>query len=325
MPRNARVQRYRESYTSHTYAYERFDPPLKVVGAVLSRWGPGDRFHRVRRPNLSLNLVTLGSASYRQEGRTGTVVEGQAFLAHPGRGQRFETGAAGFLHKRSVIMEGAGLDPLLRSTGLSDVDVVTPSSAPALTALFRRVFRVLRDKPPGFVADLSKAAYEILLECARSVAPDYPAPVADAMRFIRQNLMRRITLGDISAQARVSTRQCNRLFNRHMGISPIAYVISQRMSTAASVLLNTTLTVKAVAAMVGYDDPFRFSLHFKQRYGVSPMHYRRTHEPTVSVPGERSVVSGETDARPGRGTRRQGRSRTARPPTSPAPGTARTG
>lgn len=291
MTRNPRVQQNKESYASHSYIYERFRPPVAVVGTVNSRWGPGDLFFRVKRSNVSLSMVTLGDACYSQEGRTGVVQEGQVFIAHCSCGQRFETGSSGFLHKRSVILEGVTLDAITRSCGLEGVDVVTPQNPVGVRSAFRRLHRLLREKKTGFTVEASRVAYDILLECGRSVSPAYPHEFTLAIGYIRQHIGEQLRLTEIASRANLSVRHCIRLFNRYAGVPPVTFVINQRMAIAANILLNTTSTVKQAAAEVGYDDPFRFSLQFKQRYGVSPKYYRTGNRVQASTAAKSSILA----------------------------------
>ncbi len=279
-----RVHRKKESVWSHTYRYARFRPPLCVIGSVLSRWGPGGNFERTKRQGISVNILTMGDGHYVQEGREGHVQAGDIFVAHRDVYQLLETGPRRLLHKRTLIIEGEALDAVLQSAGLSGVDSVHPSSATHMAGWFRRAHVLLRDKPSGFTSELSCIAYSVLLECGRCVAPDYPLPLRAAIAFVRQNLGRRITLREIAAAAQLSVRHCSRLFHDHTGVAPMAFCISQKMALAENMLLNTTLPVNQVALAVGYEDPFRFSLQFKQHFGRAPKHYREHLTPAA---GER--------------------------------------
>lgn len=268
------LHRKRESLWSHAYRYARFRPPLCVIGSVLSRWGPGGNFERTDRQGISVSILTLGEGHYVQEGREGHVGSGDVFIAHHDVYQLLETGSGGVLHKRTLIMEGEALDAVLQAAGLSGVDSVRLSSPSQMIGQFRRAHVLLRDKPAGFTSELSQIAYAVLLECGRGIAPDYPLPLRAAIAFVRQNLGRRMTLQEIAAAAQLSVRHCSRLFHQHIGVAPMTYCINQKMALAENMLVNTTLPVNQVALAVGYDDPFRFSLQFKQHFGRAPKHYR---------------------------------------------------
>lgn len=268
------VVRYTERSYSHSYRYDRFEPPLRVIMALVSRWTTGDKFEHAVRKTFSLNLVTAGNAHWVQGGSEGVAGPGEVFFAHTGQGQLFETGPAGYLHKRSLLLEGPELGSLLGSTGLLEQNTVRPFSKGRVVGLFRRCYGTMREKPEGFAVELSRNTYEILLECARSISPEYPPELRQAIRYIRRNLSRKLTLDEIARVAGLSVRHCNRLFNTHLAMSPIQFAISQRMALAENMLLATTSSIKQIAARLGYEDPLRFSLQFKQHFGKSPKHYR---------------------------------------------------
>ena len=54
------------------------------------------------------------------------------------------------------------------------------------------------------------------------------------------------------------------------------YVIEQRLTQAAQLLLDGDWNVGEVAAIVGYGKPSNFAAAFKKKYGVAPKHYRET-------------------------------------------------
>jgi AraC-like DNA-binding protein len=271
----SRIRRYVESLHSYYYGYERFDPPLKVVSAVISRWGVGDAFGASNRPNLSLSIITSGSARYVQNGRQGVLKLGDIYLAQKNKNQRFETGPEGFVHKRSVVIEGAALDLLMQTMGLTETDTVHAENPASTIGLFRRAYRVVRERPPGAATELSRIAYELLVECGQTITSAYPLPVARAIEYMRRNLDSRLPLSAIAREAGMSVRHCNRLFQQVVGVSPVQFHLNERMNLARSILMNTQQSVKQAAIAVGYDNPLRFSAQFRKMHGVSPKYYRQ--------------------------------------------------
>jgi AraC-like DNA-binding protein len=64
------------------------------------------------------------------------------------------------------------------------------------------------------------------------------------------------------------------LFKRRTGRAPMDYFTRLRMAEARRLLDTTTSSVKEVAAVLGYDDPFYFSRVFKSVNQVAPSNYR---------------------------------------------------
>lgn len=66
-----------------------------------------------------------------------------------------------------------------------------------------------------------------------------------------------------------------RLFRRTTGMSPVEYRNLLRISNARSILINTRLSIREVATVVGFDDPFYFCRVFKKQTGIAPGEYRK--------------------------------------------------
>lgn len=67
-----------------------------------------------------------------------------------------------------------------------------------------------------------------------------------------------------------------RLFKKETGVSPIEYLTQKRIAYSKQLLegrSERTLTIKEIAGMVGYSDPYYFSRVFKKVTGKSPSEY----------------------------------------------------
>ncbi len=67
-----------------------------------------------------------------------------------------------------------------------------------------------------------------------------------------------------------------KLFQKEMGITPLQYLISLRLQTAAEALLSTekeNVSMADIARMCGFREPLYFSRMFKKQYGVAPSYY----------------------------------------------------
>lgn len=72
----------------------------------------------------------------------------------------------------------------------------------------------------------------------------------------------------------LSVSHFNREFREWTGYSPVEYQRRQRVARARELLADVTLSIKEIAARVGFDDPYHFSRVFRQVDGLAPSQYR---------------------------------------------------
>ena len=99
--------------------------------------------------------------------------------------------------------------------------------------------------------------------------------IVDAIvSFMNDNYMQPISLARISENAYLSPVYISRVFKELMGEAPINYLIRIRLAKACERMQQQPdISIRAVAASVGYDDAYYFSKLFKKHYGVSPREY----------------------------------------------------
>ena len=97
-----------------------------------------------------------------------------------------------------------------------------------------------------------------------------------SIEFMRANVARSLTLQELSRHAGLSPTRYSALFREQTGSSPVDHHIRLRMQAACHYLDITALSVKEVAAKLGYDDAYYFSRIFQKILGCSPLSYRRS-------------------------------------------------
>jgi AraC-like DNA-binding protein len=98
--------------------------------------------------------------------------------------------------------------------------------------------------------------------------------IEQSINYMLRHLDEPLQVATLAAQANVSPSHFFALFKRQMGCAPIDYFIRLRMQHACRLLDETGMSVKEVAAKLGYDDPFYFSRVFKSVNQVAPSEYR---------------------------------------------------
>lgn len=100
------------------------------------------------------------------------------------------------------------------------------------------------------------------------------AAVSEAIRFIRRNFHRNITVGDAAAAASFSPAHFSRVFKAQTGYSPYEYILLRRIDEAKHLLTSTRLSVKEIAYQVGYNSEENFIHSFRKKVGVTPGVFR---------------------------------------------------
>jgi AraC-like DNA-binding protein len=115
--------------------------------------------------------------------------------------------------------------------------------------------------------------YELMAGAAPS-AHSHPA-VERALELMRARLGEAYDLDDLVAQLGLDKSYFIRLFKKSVGVSPMKYAMSLKMSAAADLLRATPAPLAVVASQVGFADEYHFAKRFKQWTGVPPGVYRR--------------------------------------------------
>jgi AraC family transcriptional regulator len=95
-----------------------------------------------------------------------------------------------------------------------------------------------------------------------------------AIEFMHDNYGRELALEEIAAAAYLSEYHFARLFKQITGATPHVYLANLRIEKARRLLIETTLPIIEIAAMVGYQSQSHFSKIFKSVTGITPRAYR---------------------------------------------------
>ncbi|MFM9367152.1 GlxA family transcriptional regulator [Streptomyces sp. Da 82-17] len=106
--------------------------------------------------------------------------------------------------------------------------------------------------------------------------PERGTAVKDTRGWAMRNLDRTLTLADLARHAGVSVRTLTRRFHAETGVSPLQWLLHQRIERAKELLETTTLPMDQVARACGLGTADSLRRHVQHRTGLTPSAYRAT-------------------------------------------------
>lgn len=271
-------------YPVHEYRFFReAEPfrnwPLYIRSAGSGTWIRGCSRVREFSDSFSVELVTRGEFRFSQFGAAHRLKAGELCLVQLGTSSEMWCDADEPAEKLFIALSGPLLPVMLRSGKLDKMSVFRPEEPQWYKDRFELAMELLETKPEGFAQTASELAYEVLLALWTGRSRDeYPEILTRVLRFMEQEISRPLSVEEICRKFRLSPAGLFRLFKKHIGVSPINYLIERRIEFAGELLLLSTYSIKEVADRVGYPNAHYFSGEFRRITGMSPREYRQ-HQP----------------------------------------------
>jgi transcriptional regulator GlxA family with amidase domain len=129
-----------------------------------------------------------------------------------------------------------------------------------------------------------RTADRMLLSGGRSLPPETltPAPTQDRrllviLELISQDIRRQLIIREMATIVNLSPGRLAHLFKSEVGVSPQRYVNKVRLEKARELLASGMLSVKEIAAEIGFPNVSTLCRSFRVCYGTTPREYRNIH------------------------------------------------
>ena len=237
---------------------------------------------RARRGGAEQAIVILctgGKGWCELPGRTLTVTPGHALVIPPGTPHRYGADPDDPWTVWWVHVTGSDVPELLAAGEVGPAGaILVVDDLSRLVALADEVLGAMeRDDSTSSLQLASGAVWHLL---ARLVAGRHSAaagrvdPVQVAIAHLQDSYAQNESVTQLSARVGLSVSHFSTLFRRATGCGPREYQTRLRMSRGRELLDTTDLPIATVARMVGYEDPFYFSRHFRTVHGMTASDYR---------------------------------------------------
>ncbi|MGW4126064.1 GlxA family transcriptional regulator [Nocardia sp. NPDC004711] len=116
---------------------------------------------------------------------------------------------------------------------------------------------------------------------------DHDDDLTAAITYALTHLDEPITIDTLARAAGHSRRSFDRHFRARAGISPLQWLLHQRILHARRLLETTDLSIDTIATQVGFTNAIALRPHFRRLLDTTPQHYRNTyrgtHTPTTDT------------------------------------------
>lgn len=237
-------------------------------------YGPAQRNHYL------IHFVVSGSGVLQCGGHTWPVAAGQGFLILPGEETYYQASEDTPWHYAWVGYRGQKADALTRSAGLDAAHRVFAAQNPQevwqTLSTLRQDAQALRLGQMAAVGDLLRFMAQILpLQDQAAETSLLEAYCEKARWYMEGRFDRGVTVQETADFVGLSRSQLYRVMVEGCGATPKEMLLRIRMRHAAQMLLDTDLTLEAIAHRVGLQTGSQLGVAFRRQYGKTPGQYRR--------------------------------------------------
>lgn len=242
---------------------------------------------------IELSFVTSGSVDYLIEGEKYTLKKGQVIVSNPGVYHKelfdsntncrelhigltnlslFSNIKKNFIDvgSKNIITISKYKDEILKNCFeiIEEQKNHTQTSPFMLKSLVMKLLILLHRELNEDIANLNSKEFSFKSREKKSL-------VESISKYLNENYTDDISLYTLSKNMYLSPVYISKIFKEITGDSPINYLILIRLSKAKELLEDSKLSIKTIAKMVGYNDPYYFSKLYKKYYGISPNKVRK--------------------------------------------------
>ncbi len=245
---------------------------------------PKGWFEKKSHPDYDLWYVTEGEITFERDGCTSIAKEGDIVFFNPGvvysafgvngpcahifihfdfsLGERFnflnEFDLMGVIPNRCFEEEGI----LLRNTFdafLNKAPMSSLSLKGYFLVLLAKLLSIPRDNPSNHTVSLPQ--------------PKHFSKLKPALQYIEEHIGENISAERLAELIGMSPKYFYAFFKTNIGLTPHHYITRIRMNRARELLLDPKLSIKEIAFLLGFSDPYTFSRTFKRFHKTSPSRF----------------------------------------------------
>ncbi len=231
--------------------------------------------------DFQLLYITFGKAYYYINGEKLVANEGDMIIYRPGEEQKYEYFGSDKTEVFWVHFTGSEARNLVNRYIPEGKNLFFVGHKPELEGVFRQIIAELHLCRANYEELLPLYLMQILISVDRYLKEDDIADekmfseIERAAIYFNENYNLPISVSGFAETLHMSPCWFIRKFKELFGVTPLKYILEQRMLNAENLLKTTKYNVTEVSEAVGYDNPLYFSRLFTKYVGVSPTEYKK--------------------------------------------------
>jgi AraC family carnitine catabolism transcriptional activator len=97
-----------------------------------------------------------------------------------------------------------------------------------------------------------------------------PDKLREAILLMERNVEEPLNHPELAAYLGLSVRQLQRIFKRHIGLTPVRYYLNLRLDRARGLVTQTEMPMMDIAALCGFSHAEQFSRAYLRRFELTP-------------------------------------------------------
>jgi AraC-like DNA-binding protein len=146
--------------------------------------------------------------------------------------------------------------------------------------LYQQILEHIESEKIGYKESIAALTYQIMAQILtvekskKFTGKETETIVYKAKIFMTDRIDKNIHFEELAYELGVGYSWFRRMFHHYTGLAPAQYFLQLKLNKAKDLLVSTSLSVKEIALMTGFESQFYFSKFFKKRMGMSPLQFR---------------------------------------------------
>ncbi len=256
---------------------------LAIVCGGYEKCAPDFEINRSNYPYFFVKYIVKGRGTLRIKSKTLQLRPGVLTGFEPKTPHHYRADPNNPMEHIFCTFIGSECRDLFQKSTLSTIHHIEASNPEETLAFFNKMLALGFEKKE-YSQDICCAYLRlILLEQASNITihnMDFSVSkktFQDCKQFIDKHFSSIKSPSEVATHCAIDVRYLSVLFKRYYHISPSQYLMRLKLNKAINLLLTTDLSIKQIAGIVGFEDPYHFSKNFKKAHACSPLNYRKHH------------------------------------------------